>query len=289
MSKYYKIIFVGSLYYLLFLFSIASGQTIWTEDSFKDFRDGTFLDAGSNLYVSAQGRMQIINRWDFNNDGHLDILLPAGHGHTEKENVFIYLNDGNQIDARSRIELPAAGSRDGTIADFNKDGINDIAVANSADSHFSRVNAWIWYGSPQGFLPKDRIELPAYRGKSIVSGDFNNDSWIDVAIACQWQAGTMSNPEGPMMSFVYWNSPQGFNAENRLPLIFDGKGATALAAADLDDDAIDDLVALASGNTYIFYSGEKAFETTDRVKKLEQPGTAVSIGNINNDSFFIGI
>src|SRR5688572_7461267 len=51
----------------------------WTEDSFEAFRDGTFLDAGSNAYVSANGRIQIINRWDLNNDGFLDVIMPAGH------------------------------------------------------------------------------------------------------------------------------------------------------------------------------------------------------------------
>ena len=39
-----------------------------------------FTDAGSNAYVSAKGRVQIISRWDLNNDGFLDIIMPAGHG-----------------------------------------------------------------------------------------------------------------------------------------------------------------------------------------------------------------
>jgi hypothetical protein len=103
---------------LLSNFSIVA-QSEWCEDSFEDFRDGSFLDAGSNSYVSANGRIQMINRWDFNNDGFLDILLPAGHGHTEKENLFIYLNNGVDIDGRSRIELTGGGSRDGQVADFN--------------------------------------------------------------------------------------------------------------------------------------------------------------------------
>jgi hypothetical protein len=36
-----------------------AGET-WTEKSFEDFRDGTFLDAGSNAYVSApvMGRLK---------------------------------------------------------------------------------------------------------------------------------------------------------------------------------------------------------------------------------------
>ena len=119
--------------FLLILSPLVFGQTTWTEDSFEDFRDGTFLDAGSNLYVSTKGRIQIINRWDFNNDGHLDILLPSGHGHTEKENTFIYLNDGQQIDGRNRIELPGGGARDGVVIDLNKDGFNELM--NSLSIH----------------------------------------------------------------------------------------------------------------------------------------------------------
>ena len=280
----------SKIYQICFLIIIgisfpALGQTVWTETTFEDFRDGTFLDAGSNLYISAKGRMQMINRWDFNNDGHLDILLPSGHGHTEKESVFIYLNDGNHIDGRSRVVLPAGGSRDGVVADFNKDGLNDFAVANSSDSHFSRVNAWVWYGGDSGFSTENRKELPAYRGRSIVAGDFNNDTWLDIAIACQWQAGTISQPEGPQMSFIYWNSADGFKEENRLALVFEGNGANAVAAADLDNDTIDDLVTLAAGKTFIYYSSEDAFEKPDKVKSLTISGSALSIGNINNDRY----
>ncbi|TFG47840.1 MAG: VCBS repeat-containing protein, partial [Candidatus Brocadiia bacterium] len=254
---------------MTFLSTAILAQSSWTEDSFEDFRDGWFLDAGSNLYVSATGRIQIINRWDFNNDGNLDILLPSGHGHTEKENTFIYLNNGKHIDGRTRIELPGGGSRDGLVSDFNKDGFNDLAIANSADSHFSRVNAWIWYGSKEGFILENRIELPAYHGKSVVAADFNNDSWLDLAIACQWQAGTITEPKGPAMSFIYWNSPQRFKTNNRSHLIFEEKGATAFAAADLDDDNIEDLVELAAGKTYFLFSGQNAFE--DPRKRTELP------------------
>ena len=48
---------------VLFIYMImisAGSQTVWIEGSFEDFRDGRFLDAGSNLYVSAKGRIQMI-------------------------------------------------------------------------------------------------------------------------------------------------------------------------------------------------------------------------------------
>ena len=123
---------------LLFYSSQTRAQSVWRQASFNDFKDGTFLDAGSNCYVSSKGRIQMITRWDFNNDGNLDILLAAGHGHTEKENTYIYLNNGQDIDGRSRIELPGAGSYGGLIADLNKDGFNDLAIVNYSDSHVKR-------------------------------------------------------------------------------------------------------------------------------------------------------
>ncbi|NOY60989.1 MAG: VCBS repeat-containing protein, partial [Calditrichaeota bacterium] len=270
---------------VLLLFSSAFAQSTWTENSFQDFIDGQFLDAGSNLYVSAKGRIQIINRWDFNGDGYLDVLLPAGHGHTEKENTYIYFNNGKDIDARSRIELPGCGSSDGLVADFNKDGFNDIAIANSADSHYRWVDAWIYYGSEKGFSAQNRAELPAFQAKSIAAGDFNGNGWLDLAIACQWQAGTTDKPEGPQMSFIYWNSSRGFQPENRLPLVFDGKGAKAFAAADLDGDGKDDLIATATGNTYILLSGQKAFRDSTKRAKIPLSGSAIAIGNVNKDAF----
>lgn len=256
--------------------------SVWKEESFEDFRNGAFLDAGSNIYVSARGRIQMINRWDLNGDGHLDIVLPAGHGHTEKENTYIYLNTGNDIDGRSRIDLPGNGSRDGLVADFNKDGRNDLAVVNNSDSHYSNVDTWIYYGAEGGFSSKNRIGLPAFRGTSIAAGDFNSDGWLDLAIACQWLEG---GSDSPRMSLIYWNSPEGFDTENRLPLVFENKGAQNVSAADLDLDGKDDLVALANGKTYIFYSTRNAFVDTKKRRELPQKGNALAIGNVNEDEF----
>ena len=269
----------------LIFISLAStmfAQSEWIENSLNDFRDGSFLDAGSNSYVSAKGRVQMITRWDFNNDGYLDILMPAGHGHTEKENVYIYLNSGQDIDARSLIKLPAAGGYKGVVEDFNKDGYNDLAFANSADSHVERVPVWIYYGTENGYSPENRIELPSFHGSDLVTGDFNNDSFIDIALACQYfDEGDESRAK---RSFVYWNSANGFSWDNRYELSFNGNGAQSLTAGNLDNDGICDLVAMAKGKVYLLLSSEKGFDTTSNIKELQVSGSQSAIGDFNNDS-----
>lgn len=267
---------------ITFITGTILGQSVWKENSFKDFADGKFTDAGSNAYVSAKGRIQIISRWDFNNDGFLDIFLPTGHAHTEKENTYIYLNNGSGIDSRSRIQLPAAGSRDGLIADFNKDGFNDLAVVNFNDSHARRIPAWIYFGSQNGFSPYNRIELPAADGTSITAGDFNGDFWLDLAIGCQfWELN--DNESAPRKSFIYFNSPDGFKKENHLELSFDSVGAVALASDDIDKDGIDDLVLITKDNLFILLTSNDAFTDITKARKLNITGTALSLGDFNND------
>jgi hypothetical protein len=284
MMQYKKIKLSFGLYILLQLAGTTLlAQSVWREAGFADFRDGSFLDAGSNAYVSARGRIQMISSWDYNGDGNLDVILPPGHGQTEKENTFIYLNSGQDIDARSRIELPGCGSRDGLVADFNRDGWNDLAVANHRDSHVGWVDTWIYYGGEKGFSAERRDALPAYMGTALAAGDFNSDGWLDLAIACKWQEGDEENPQGPEYSFIYWNSPAGFARDRRLPLTFDQKGAHAVAAGDLDGDQVTDLAALTEDRLSLLLSGRKAFDHPEGRVSLPVTGSALAIGDVNAD------
>ncbi|MCX6168473.1 MAG: VCBS repeat-containing protein [Ignavibacteriales bacterium] len=276
--------FIRLLFFSMSFISLIqiSAQSVWRQSSYDDFKNGTFLDAGSNCYVSAKGRIQIITRWDFNNDGKLDFFLPSGHGHTEKENTYIYLNNSKDIDARSRIELPGGGSRDGLVADFNKDGLNDLAVVNFNDSHARKIPAWIYYGTNKGFTPNNRIELPAADGTAIVAGDFNGDSWLDLVVGCQYW-GDNENENAPKKSFIYWNSPKGFNSNNRLAITLDGLGAIALASKDIDGDGKDDLLFLTKENLYLLLSTKDVFKEITNAVKFKLTGSALSIGDMNND------
>ena len=46
-------------------FSAAQGISaadVWQETTFKDFADGAFGDGGANMYVSAKGSIEAVNR-----------------------------------------------------------------------------------------------------------------------------------------------------------------------------------------------------------------------------------
>src|SRR5690242_18390400 len=51
----------------------------WEQRGFRDFARGTFDASGANLYVSAKGVLQLINRWDLNQDGYLDLFFSNTH------------------------------------------------------------------------------------------------------------------------------------------------------------------------------------------------------------------
>ena len=53
----------------------ASSDYVWSQSGYEDFIQGTLGDGGANTYVSADGRIQLINRWDLNHDGHIDLVF----------------------------------------------------------------------------------------------------------------------------------------------------------------------------------------------------------------------
>jgi hypothetical protein len=114
---------------------------------------------------------------DFNGDGKEDLVV-AEYGGTGKSAVAILLGDGT---GRFRVSAtyPSGVETTGvTVADFNGDGHDDIAVANNAGS----VN--VFFGTGKGTLGKPTTyRLPGTNPISIAAGDLNGDGHPDLAVA----------------------------------------------------------------------------------------------------------
>ena len=63
---------------------------VWTTRGFEAFRQGTFGDAGKNLYVSRVGVLQRIHSFDLNGDGYVDLPFCNSQEHWETPPVYIY-------------------------------------------------------------------------------------------------------------------------------------------------------------------------------------------------------
>ncbi len=249
----------GLAFWILLSQGTAGGlrAEVWRQEGFHSFSKGTFQDAGSNIYVSAAGRIQLINRLDLNQDGHIDLFVANGHGHTENEDAYVYLNNGETIDPLQRIPLATDSAVEGLVVDLNRDGHSDLVLVNSTGGITNKTHSFVYYGIEGRFPVSRRQKLKAWIGKEAVAADWDRDGWIDLAIAC-------SNPGsevGSNQSVIYWNSPQGFDETRQTPL--PGTGL-AILAADLNGDGSQDLTLAGESEITIYLAIQEGLA-------LEQP------------------
>lgn len=256
---------------LLYASAATRNGEVWTHTGFAELSKGRFADAGRNVYVSRRGRIQLINRTDLNGDGHADVSIANGHGKTEKEDVFVYLNGGSDFNALERLDLPANGAHAAAIADLDQDGFNDLVLAQRDNGITSRLNAYIYWGGADGFTPRRRAELPAFAAVDVAIGDFNGDGWADLAFACRNESGAGTVPT------VYWNSASGFDPVRRQDL---PGGWERTIAADWDRDGIVDLVASTSRTVLLFRGGRRGLSEP---LPLAKGGQVIAVGDWSGD------
>ena len=61
----------------------------WCIQGFDAISKGTFENAGQNLYVSKNGMLQRIWRFDVNNDGYVDLQITNSHDYNEHPVLYI--------------------------------------------------------------------------------------------------------------------------------------------------------------------------------------------------------
>ena len=71
-------------------------RVLFEHKSYQQFSKGHFSDAGGNLYVSKQGRIQFVNLFDLNFDGYPEVVLNNDHNHTEAPDALVYYNSNNE-------------------------------------------------------------------------------------------------------------------------------------------------------------------------------------------------
>ena len=258
----------------------------WTVSGFLEFSRGTLDDAGANTYVTAAGEVKLINLWDLNRDGFIDIVLPNTHDNNEQIDLFIYWGvDENHVGRRTR--LPSNGGVSQAMGDLNGDGFIDLVVVNGRNGIKSNLNSFIYWGGAQGFAAERRAELPTLGAMAAAIGDLNRDGYPEIVFANSAAAG--GRPSGPEnASFLYWGSEDGFSIDRRHSL--PTAAATDVAIADLNRDGSPEIVFANEGSgahlggAMIYWGGAGGSYSADRRTVLPgQRSSAVALADLNGD------
>lgn len=171
---------------------------------------------------------------DLDRDGYLDLVGGCNQVNSEGEprRMAIWYGGENGFAAARRSVLPVDGTS-GThiLADLNRDGWLDIAVARYMDHRVS-----IFWGAPGGFSKKREFSMALPSPGDIAAADLNKDGWLDLVITTMTLPGTLHYDFG---SYIFWGSEAGFRQSNsqRLRSSF----GVGVSVADYDGDGYLDI------------------------------------------------
>lgn len=180
---------------------------------------------------------------DMNGDGRKDIIALFAQN---DEAVYIFYQTANlQFRAEKVLQFePEYGTSDFVLVDYNKDGINDLAVVHGDNADYSYClkpfhGLRVFLGAATGHYT-EAFFYPLYGATRVQADDFDQDGDIDFAVSCFFPELTYLAQE----SFVFLeniNSARFQFSAYTLPLPVPAKSLT-LEKADIDHDGDMDLV-----------------------------------------------
>jgi len=193
--------------------------------------DGTFVDSGENP-PSVGTAVAFLSVSDFDGDGIVDIAVACG------EELSVYLGDGDgtfDIGGAIPVTLPDESNFNGlTQADFNDDGIIDLAVTNNATGN-DNDQIFILIGAGDGTFELQSDKPSTGAGPFMVSAaDFNGDGVVDLVVSNFYDGA------GNTLTVLLGNGDGTFSEASGSPLTTEA-GPFFLAVADLNGDGFVDI------------------------------------------------
>jgi uncharacterized repeat protein (TIGR01451 family) len=121
---------------------------------------------------------------DLNRDGKADLVFANANGNM----IGVLLGNGNGT-FRAEIDYAVPGASWVGVADFNGDGIPDLAVSNSQNDAFSSSHFYVLLGNGDGTLrtPVPFVITGTVYPNALAIGDFNGDGKADLVFASSWE------------------------------------------------------------------------------------------------------
>jgi uncharacterized protein (TIGR03437 family) len=217
---------------------------------------------------------------DFDGDGKTDILfgsgnpaLLSGSGTYQSATVLFGSGGGAFVGAEATVSgvtpPPAFNYQPPIAADFNGDGIPDIALVDASDG-FIRVLLGHGNGSFRQSYTRGLAVGPAFAA----AADFNRDGKVDLAVVV-----STSSAAGEVQIFPGLGDGT-LGAPYTVPVL--SAHLTFVAAPDLNGDSIPDLVVTGDGMLYVWLGkGDGTFSSPVFVHQIDTD--AVAFGDFNGD------
>ncbi len=218
---------------------MARNRGVWKQTGFQELTRGTCGNAGQNFYVSRSGVLQRIHRYDFTGNGHVDLVFCNSQSHCERPPAYVY---AQPLDGGPPLELASDGARSGALADLTGNGYDDIVLGMGYDGIREDLNAFVYFGSSEGYGERRHLRLSAPACLSTAAGDLNGDGRPDLAFLL---AGGLR---------VFYQSELGLEPKRFVDLPIRG---AQIAIHDVDGDGSDDLIVRSdTGQVHVYWGGD---------------------------------
>lgn len=184
------------------------------------------------MQVLATDGVSAANAADLDGDGYLDLVL-ACHltkGHSmpnEKGKFVIYWGGPNGFSENRKSFLPTHCSNAVTIQDFNGDGLLDIYGTAYNNGRCRDIDSKMYFQSADRMFHLDNfMDIFNHSGCGCMSGDFNGDGYMDLAVASHKAYGNHVNN-----SYIFWGGPDGINEQRYTEL--PSRGPHGMCSVDI--------------------------------------------------------
>jgi hypothetical protein len=187
--------------------------------------DGTFLQ-GQNLPVGIDS----LAAADFNHDGKLDLAVSTANG----TGVMLGRGDGT-FPQLLNIQPGQGGAL--LVADFNGDGLPDVAGFGNTDPQTGAVSVYLGNGDGTFRPAKNSLNNVPYNVSRAAAADFNGDGKIDLAVTGYGEFFVLSgNGDGTFAQPLAYEA--GARPETIVAADFNGDGLPDLAVVNWGDNTV---------------------------------------------------
>ena len=160
---------------------------------------------------------------DLTKNGYPDLIIGCHTNTSPKSNmphhsfVNIYWNGPEGLKESRKCVLRGDAADHMVVADFNNDGWLDLFAGSYHGGKDRDINSFLYWNREGSFREMDRDLLYTHSASGCLAADFNEDGYIDLAVANHKVDGDHHG-----FSTVWWNGPKGFNRERSTDLPTNG-------------------------------------------------------------------